>query len=446
MSNSFVKSITPHLARLITSEKLQDLKRDKAEKQRLKKHSKHKVVVYLRLSDPFSYLLLQVLPELQDRFDLEFDFRTVLNLQSEMYPAPKLWGKNARQDSNYLAKLYQLDAGSLNTDGRCNDETSDLELQQLTAQLLHWELQDGYLENATALFTAYWNQDTDTLNSLTDERVSSHHECYQHHLRANEDLLKQNGHYLSGMLHYGGEWYWGLDRLEHLEQRLNVLDEIPPSTATVKYKLGHSNFCGSSAEAVKQKNAIVIYWSARSPYSYLGLIRAQQLADHYQLPLDVKPVLPMVMRRMQVPKTKGSYITQDTKREAKKYGIDFGFIADPLGSGVERCYSLFDMAKTIGKEVDFLNSFAKGVWSEGIRSDTDDGMKIIVERAGLNWADAQPLLGTQSWRSWAQENLADMYSHDLWGVPSFKYGEHAFFGQDRINCIEQEILKNPDNE
>tara|TARA_B110000090_G_scaffold184973_1_gene212701 strand:- start:402 stop:965 length:564 start_codon:yes stop_codon:yes gene_type:complete len=179
----------------------------------------------------------------------------------------------------------------------------------------------------------------------------------------------------------------------------------------------------------------------RSPYSYLALVRARQLADHYQVPLEVKPVLPMVMRRMQVPKTKSGYITADVKREADKYGIPFGRIADPLGAGVERCYALFAYAQSYGLGLSFLQSCAEGVWSQGILAESDSGLQQMVERAGLDWNQARPLLDDDSWRLWAQDNLAELYGHDLWGVPSLVYGATKVFGQDRLDRIEQGIIE-----
>lgn len=38
-------------------------------------------------------------------------------------------------------------------------------------------------------------------------------------------------------------------------------------------------------------------------------------------------------------------------------------------------------------------------------------------------------------------NLAELYGIGLWGVPSFKYGDVKVFGQDRLDCIEQAIVK-----
>ena len=213
----------------------------------------------------------------------------------------------------------------------------------------------------------------------------------------------------------------------------------------VLFDRSHRDFCrgtvkSNNSDQNRPVTPIVLYWSLRSPYSYLALVRAQQLAEHYQLPLEVKPVLPMVMRRMQVPKTKGFYILADTKREADKYAIKFGYAADPLGAGVERCYALYDYAQSQGLGVAFLDSCASGVWAEGIPADTDGGLRKLVERAGLDWHQARPLLSNDAWRIWAQNNLAELYGHNLWGVPSLVYGDTKVFGQDRLDRIEQAII------
>jgi 2-hydroxychromene-2-carboxylate isomerase len=430
--------ITPYVARLITSPGLQHFKRALTEKRRLRKKQPHLVTVYLRINDPYSYLLLQVLEQLESRYPLQYDFRTVLNLQQDMYPAPQLWEKNAFIDGRYLAALYDL---SFPPEKPQSTPQCDA---QVTAQLLHWELQPGYLGNALSLFEAYWQADSLKLDALIDRRIASHVECYQHHLQANENLLESSGHYLSAMLHYGGEWYWGLDRLEHLEHRLNGMGLGGAGRGDVRFNRGYQDFCRqiSPGEIPKRHSnkAIELYWSLRSPYSYIGLVRARQLAEHYDVPLVVKPVLPMVMRRMQVPGAKSFYIFRDVKREADKYGIDFGFVADPLGEGVERCYALYAFAQSTGVGVEFLESYARGVWSEGIRSDTDAGLQKLVERVGLDWEQARGLLKDESWRLWVQENLAQLYGSDLWGVPSFVYGDVKVFGQDRVDCIERAIV------
>ena len=432
----------PYLANILFSDNTLKLKRALSERKRKRHRQAHLVTVYLCINDGYSYLLLQVLADFQKRFNITFDFRCVLNKQSDMYPAPNLWHKNAFNDGHYLANLYGLDFPDT------PPTHSEKITRQACAQLLHWELQPGFLENAQVLFKQYWQGNHAQLTKLMDPAIANHVECYQHHLLNNETQLKENGHYLSAMLHYGGEWYWGLDRLQYLERRLNDL-AVNTTASQVLFNLGQKYFCKHmtphavfiAQKMTAQTSPIELFWSIRSPYSYIALVRARQLAEYYQVPLVVKPVLPMVMRRMQVPTNKKSYIPLDTKREAGQCGIKFGKIADPLGAGVERCYALFDYAKTQGKGHEYLESYAQGVWSEGIRSDTEKGLKKIVQRAGLNWQEAKALVNNQEWRHWAQDNLAQLYGNDQWGVPSFKYADDYWFGQDRMDALEKSIVK-----
>lgn len=434
-----MSKIKPYIIDAIFSKKTLSIKRAYSEYKRKKANQPHKVTVYLRINDAYSYVLIQVLAELQKRFSIEYDFRTVLNLQPEMYPAPNLWAENGFSDAQHLAKLYDLN---------CPSEApiyTEQENKQFTSQLLHWELQPNYLEHALGLFHGYWQQNQAALKQQLQSSVVTSTECYAHHLLANEALLKQSGHYLSAMLHYGNEFYWGLNRLQYLEQRLNALN-LQSGTKQICFNKSQIQFCKGlsqqdTASKLTQDNTqpIILFWSLRSPYSYLGLLQAIKLSKHYRTPLIIKPVLPMLMRRMQVPKAKSWYIATDVKRESITLGISFGRIADPLGAGVERCYAVYEYANSLGKGLALLESFATGVWSEGIDAATDGGVKIMIERIGLSWNEVQPLLGKNDWRVWAQDNLAELYGNKLWGVPSFLYGEEKVFGQDRIDRIEQAI-------
>jgi 2-hydroxychromene-2-carboxylate isomerase len=428
------EKLMPYVINMLTSDRLLQHKRDKQERRRRRNNTPHEVHVYLRINDPYSYVLLQALPTVAERFDVSLVFHTVLNMEDEMYPAPELWSENAFQDGKILAKLYGLQFP------KTAPIATDLELEKLSAQLLHWELQPDFLTHSLPLFHAFWSSDKKALKKLLEPSVVEHAECYQHHLSFNENHLHEDGHYMSGMLHYGGEWYWGLDRLDHLERRLNQLS-VNHNEEQVLFNKTYDQFCGLASDSQIKKGSLskplVLYFSARSPYSFLGLIRAVKLARHYNVELIIKPVLPMIMRKMQVPKRKMHYILADIKRETKKLGVPFGFFADPLGAGVERCYALFDYAQEQGLAAEYLLSFVECVYSEGVVAASDAGMKKIVERSGLDWQVAQPLLENDDWRVWAQQNLAELYSHNQWGVPSFAYGNVSVFGQDRLCEMER---------
>jgi 2-hydroxychromene-2-carboxylate isomerase len=183
----------------------------------------------------------------------------------------------------------------------------------------------------------------------------------------------------------------------------------------------------------------------RSPYSYLALPRVLSLSDRMPIELALRPVLPMVMRGLPVPSVKRMYILKDAAREARRLAIPFGRVSDPLGAPIERLYALFPWARSRGRERDLLWSFGRAAWAEGIDTGADAGMRKVVERAGLTWADAEPHLREEGWRDEIEANRRALVAHDLWGVPSFALfdGDEVFttWGQDRIGLLEAEIAR-----
>ena len=445
MKETLQKIIQPYGARLMSSNALLTFKRQVQETKRKLLSRPHLIEVYLRINDPYSYLLVQILADFEQHFDVQIQFRTTLNLQQDMYPETELWHDNGCVDASHLANVYKLEWPTH------TPENDSYQIKQGSYALLQLENQSrkNTINDWVAVeqvFKDYWfQQPISPLNvkliaySTMDEATCSKQ------LAANEQMLLEQGHYMSAMLYYAGEWYWGLDRLDHLEARLLLLGL--GEGREVQFDQTHRDFCKTAPLLAANPNSkkLTLYFSIRSPYSHLGLHQAIKLAQHYQLALEVKPVLPMVMRGLLVPHTKKMYIFHDTKREAVKLGIDYGFVADPLGEGVNRCYALFKYAQSLGKETDFLLNYAEAVNAQGIRSETDVGLRIIVERTGLDWAYAQQLLkdddGNEQWQIWAEENREQMLALGSWGVPTFQYGDLVLWGQDRAGLIERAVVE-----
>jgi 2-hydroxychromene-2-carboxylate isomerase len=147
----------------------------------------------------------------------------------------------------------------------------------------------------------------------------------------------------------------------------------------------------------------------------------------------------MLMRGLPVPKRKAMYILGDVAREARRLGVPFGNWADPLGPGVERWMAIFPYAERERNVVEYLRATFGGVWTEAIDAATDEGLRTMVERAGLDWTEAEAMLGNESWREMAARNQADLNAAGLWGVPSFVVGPYATWGQDRLWIVEAKL-------
>ena len=149
----------------------------------------------------------------------------------------------------------------------------------------------------------------------------------------------------------------------------------------------------------------------------------------------------MVMRGLPVPREKRSYISQDAAREAFVRGIPFGRLNDPVGRPTERGLALIPLAERLGKGHQYVLSFMQGVWAEGVDAGSDRGLRRLAERAGLSWDDARQAMKDDAWRLVAEQNRQEMFALGLWGVPSFKVGECAVWGQDRLWAVQAELLK-----
>ena len=271
---------------------------------------------------------------------------------------------------------------------------------------------------------------------------------------SNIEALKKLGHYLPGMLYLKPDFYWGIDRLFHLEKRLlkRELGRLNHQTPFFAQNYNLRALKVPNVHNMKVRppsNKIVMYYSFRSPYSQLAVDRIYKLGNAWGIPVQIKPVLPMVMRGLPVKRKKGFYIMSDAMREAYEIGFPWGSFLDPVGAGTIRAFVLwFEYVVPEAKEEAFLRSFSICVWSKAIDPATDAGMKIIVEKAGLDWNIAQLYLqrnhglGGNSWREFEKSNQKEMSSLGVWGVPSFTYGkDHVFWGQDRIRALEDAIVE-----
>jgi 2-hydroxychromene-2-carboxylate isomerase len=242
-------------------------------------------------------------------------------------------------------------------------------------------------------------------------------------------------HYSGAMFHYGGEWYWGVDRLCHLEERLAALAADRRKGEPLIAPRPAIDLAG---QADQGHYSLELYASLRSPYTAMVFDRAVAFAEESGVTLNLRPVLPMVMRGVPATREKGMYIFMDAAREARAAGVPYGNFYDPIGDPARRCYALYPWAATQGKGVQLFSSFLRHAFVLGVNTNNDRGLRKVVEAAGLDWSAAQAHRYDTSWETVLEENRQSMYDAGLWGVPSFRLldpaGETmlATWGQDRL--------------
>ena len=256
------------------------------------------------------------------------------------------------------------------------------------------------------------------------------------HLAASEALRRRLGHYLGATFHLDGEWYWGLDRLHHLEHRLQDLGAARPGTSGL---LIEPDADGDAPFRASHPGPIEFWFSFRSPYSAIAAPRVVRLAKRAGVALRLRGLLPMVMRGLPVPAAKRRYIAADAAREARLRGVPFGRLIDPVGRPVERGLALLAHAERVRCGEAFMLSFMEATWAQGIDAGTDRGLRTIAERAGLAWSDCRDALADTGWRADAERHRTALFEHGLWGVPSFAVGGTAVWGQDRLWAVAEAL-------
>ena len=355
--------------------------RHKAEKKRQEAKRPHVIHFFHQLDDPYSQLLAKALPVLQSRYNIILETHLVDAPEDSAVPERAMLKAYSLLDAQRLANRFQLD----------------------------WQfVQPSELPNSDAASES-------------------------------NALRKKWGHYLGATLYYEGEWYWGIDRLHHLEDRLNDLGLGQTNGNAHLFPATQYAHC----QITPQNTSIDFFFSFRSPYSAISAAKIFHWAHQAGVNIKLRYVLPMVMRGLPVPTEKRKYISLDAAREAYVQGVPFGRLNDPVGKPTERGLALMPFAEMHNLAEDYVMSFMQGVWSEGLDAGLDSHLKIIVERAGLNWTAAKDILRSQSneahWRAIAEENRQALFALGLWGVPSFRYENKSAWGQDRFWVIEDAL-------
>lgn len=358
------------------------------------------VEAYLDPGDPYSYLLAQHLRGLERRYGVTVRVVPVVAPSPETTAEPALLAGYAIRDAVELARWFEVDFpadAAPPGEDVVRRAAGALAVDDDPAEVLAAVWRGGHLPAPPADLDA--------------------------RLAEGARRLRRGGHYMSGMLRIGRRWFWGIDRLGHAERALGGEPTLLRDRPDDQWP------------APEPADSLDLWFSFRSPYSYLALERA------LELPVDVRvrPVLPMVMRGLEVPLAKRLYIVKDSAREAARLGIPFGRICDPLGAGVERCLAVHRRAEAEGRGADLLVSAARGIWAEAIDVATDEGLRTVAERAGLAWGDVREALADEGWRADAEKEREALYAAGMWGVPSFRLGEHTTWGQDRIELLRRRL-------
>lgn len=198
-----------------------------------------------------------------------------------------------------------------------------------------------------------------------------------------------------------------------------------------------------------------VFWSFRSPYSYLATKRLVAIAREYDVDVRIRPVLPIAVRIpgffKQVNPLWPPYLMRDTTRIAEYEGLDYGWPRpDPIVQDfatrevaaeqpyIHRLTRLGVDAVERGRGLPFIDEVSQIIWN-GKVTGWHEGAHLAegAARAGLDLAamDAAVAADPARYDAIIEANQRELEAAGHWGVPTMVFAGEPFFGQDRIDLL-----------
>jgi 2-hydroxychromene-2-carboxylate isomerase len=208
--------------------------------------------------------------------------------------------------------------------------------------------------------------------------------------------------------------------------------------------------------------AFDLYWSFRSPYSYLLLPRVVDLVATHEVSCNVRIVYPIAVRQadffQKVDPLWVMYLMKDTYRTAEYLGMPYRWpVPDPVlmdpatrlypveQPHIYRLSHLGVAAAEAGKGLAFIREVSHTIWS-GTADNWHEGDTLAraAARAGLDLAalDAAVAANPDHYRAAVAANQDAQRAAGHYGVPLMAFGGEPFFGQDRFDQLVWRLRQN----
>ena len=201
--------------------------------------------------------------------------------------------------------------------------------------------------------------------------------------------------------------------------------------------------------------AFDLFWSFRSPYSYLATGRLVELARDFEVDVRVRVVLPIAVRIAgffdRVNPLWPPYLMRDTMRIAEFLGVPYAWPQpDPIVQDystrkvaseqpyIYRLTRLGALATEQGRGLAFIDAVSQLIWSGKVVGWHEGShLAAAAARAGCDLAamDARCARDAQRLDAVISQNQLDLEAAGHWGVPTMVYDGEPFFGQDRIDLL-----------
>jgi 2-hydroxychromene-2-carboxylate isomerase len=210
--------------------------------------------------------------------------------------------------------------------------------------------------------------------------------------------------------------------------------------------------CSSGNEPQRSEDAmpqqVDFFFDFVSPYTYLAQTQLPALKTRSGATFRLWPMhlLNLMKRVGNSPTTvlcanKMKYATADIGRWVARYGVPFQFNPHVFAADQSLALRAALVAQDQGVEDAYNRAVFSAFWAEG--ADVNDGARL-AEGLNAGGLDGSALLETANEARYGErlaQNTETAAERGVFGSPTFIVGEDLFFGNDRLEFLQQRLLR-----
>lgn len=374
------------------------------------RHQPHQVVVWLSLTDPYSYLLVQTLPQFAASCELRFIFKFL------PYQEPTPYFSYYLRDAWHLAQLHQLQFHHFHAPSQEHCFTAS----RLLLANRHLPLTE-FLALVKQVFLCLWEHQYQKLSTLLlcfkQLSASTTHQ----QLHQADVLFTSSAAQRPACLYYQGNWFYGVEELPLLSQCLNSHTTSHSQANFVCDSASHHTTQGflinepqQLAYIRAQKYDLDYYFSFDDPLSYIYLAATAQLCDYYQIKLHLKPIA-----------ANTAFFSREyshferLQQQALSYNLQLNRHYILSEQGLSHCFALFYAAMQQEKSLEISLLLFEAIWKNSQDVSYLPHLQTVAKALCLTNSTLNLYLKNAQWQSYLYKNTTAWQTLDLPCLPSF---------------------------
>ena len=188
--------------------------------------------------------------------------------------------------------------------------------------------------------------------------------------------------------------------------------------------------------------SIDFFYDIGSPYSYLCATQIDGVARKHGADVRWRPMLLGAVFKAtgnempaRVP-AKAKWMLSDLSLWARSYGVPFAFPASFPPNTVKAMRACVFAAER-GKVRELSLALFEGYWAHGVDPSSEEGIRKGAGLAGIDAAEVLAAVETQAVKDALRKSTDEAIARGVFGAPAMFVGEQMFWGNDRLQLLDQ---------